>query len=664
MLYMATDPPEVFVQSWLPLYLLCAIRFSRRGSRLWLVLGAAAFALGSAGGDVPFVFNTVFIAALFLAGFALLQILRREGASALRLLSAGAFIFVSGFLLSGVYWSNMAEGLFLLVRDSSGAVAGLTGKGQSLSPLYLITLLIPDFFGGVTSIHSWGAAHAIECTLNDVNLSGGSAGFLVILLGFFATRLSRRGLWAIFLSLFALSLAVVLGVYTPAYGPLRLLVPLFRMPYPVRFRIIECFAFAGLLGLGADGLAAGRPRPRRGIIAALSAALLLALALGLLRSYPAGEGGRVLAGYRLLTEAGEWEWFIRGPLAYAAAVLILLSAAAIHLPPALLPRGLVLLSLAEIVFFAYPAFYRNVVLNRRVQDISGVRFANPRAHPVYRLLESWPSSPTEREEFRRACYRSSFDNLSWVDGGLSLLGFDTKPLLPQFESAVNAVAPGVPYELWPRDWGSRFWTNFSVRLALVSSEERGAAPMVFDLQEKADAIPRFYFQDRWARAGEDEERAAVLSTDLRERGWIAADEAEGLPEALFRPASSADGFARLQEENAIVSRSVSRPNRLLFRVKALRPSLLVLTDAWHPDWRAAVDGRPEKMRRVNCFQRGVFCAPGEHTVEMVFSPRSLRRGWIFTLAGVGAALALALPWGRLAARRLRPGRSVGDGTER
>ncbi len=63
-----------------------------------------------------------------------------------------------------------------------------------------------------------------------------------------------------------------------------------------------------------------------------------------------------------------------------------------------------------------------------------------------------------------------------------------------------------------------------------------------------------------------------------------------------------------------------------------QPALLVLTDAWHPGWRATVDGQPVDVLRVNLGLRGVALPPGPHQVAFEFIPPGLVTGSLASLA--------------------------------
>ena len=72
------------------------------------------------------------------------------------------------------------------------------------------------------------------------------------------------------------------------------------------------------------------------------------------------------------------------------------------------------------------------------------------------------------------------------------------------------------------------------------------------------------------------------------------------------------------------------------------PGVLVVLEAFHSGWRAAVDGRPTPIFRANALFRAVPLAAGRHRVEMVFRPSSATLGAVLSLVSLVAALALWL----------------------
>jgi hypothetical protein len=61
---------------------------------------------------------------------------------------------------------------------------------------------------------------------------------------------------------------------------------------------------------------------------------------------------------------------------------------------------------------------------------------------------------------------------------------------------------------------------------------------------------------------------------------------------------------------------------------------LVLTDPYHPGWRAFVDGEETPILRADYLFRAIALPPGSHEVRFAFAPPSLQRGAILSAAGL------------------------------
>jgi hypothetical protein len=653
MIYLSACPPEVFIQAWLPIFCLCLVEFFRQGRYGWIIIGAISFAIASPVGDVPVVSHVVFIVALFGTGLVLLAVFRRDWRRAIRVIGGGVLIFGIGALLAGVYWSNMIDGLRMIGMESGGIVEELSGPEQSLHPLYLITLFIPDFFGGVTSHHAWGAAFQIQLSLNDVNLLGGLVAVFLVVAGFFVTLgrarckqyefPSLRSLWWIFAGIFIFGILIVLGGYTPAHGIFRKIIPVLKLPYPVRFRSIECFAMAGLLGVSVNLIGRNPFGKRRWVVTGYLIGVLIFFGVALLWPY---HGHKILfsPGFKHLTHLNDWSWFIKGPILYTIIAGIFLAGITFFRRGRYILPMLVLAVAAELFLFSFSAFYHNKILNFRYQDIYATRYNGPSDHPVYREIASWnPEADSEVGWYRRLYYRSYYDNLVWLNGALSILGFDIKPIDSRFQSILEELTTGFPYEIRVRQWDSKFWSNMSVRYAL--SRQPIKLPTFRERKKVGDnytyelspAVPRLYFQDRWIGTDEKEQREALLNSDLRGDGYCD----RSVREILSLPAVNLDlsqtdrieHFQRHQGLNRIINMTTSNPNRMEVEVEVREPSMLVITDIWHPDWRVTLDGEESSLHRVNYLQRGVWCLPGRYRIVMEFTPTSIRRGLI--AGGVG-----------------------------
>jgi hypothetical protein len=88
------------------------------------------------------------------------------------------------------------------------------------------------------------------------------------------------------------------------------------------------------------------------------------------------------------------------------------------------------------------------------------------------------------------------------------------------------------------------------------------------------------------------------------------------------------------------------PNAVTIRASLDAPGILVLADTWYPGWQALVDGEPAALLQANHAFRAVQLEGGEHVVEMIYRPTSVRIGATTSLM----ALAL-LTFGMLATHR-------------
>jgi Bacterial membrane protein YfhO len=68
-----------------------------------------------------------------------------------------------------------------------------------------------------------------------------------------------------------------------------------------------------------------------------------------------------------------------------------------------------------------------------------------------------------------------------------------------------------------------------------------------------------------------------------------------------------------------VSITTYSPKHLTLSANSKAPSVLLLNDRWHENWKVTVDGKEEPLLRANFIMQGVALAPGQHTVEFRFA---------------------------------------------
>jgi hypothetical protein len=109
------------------------------------------------------------------------------------------------------------------------------------------------------------------------------------------------------------------------------------------------------------------------------------------------------------------------------------------------------------------------------------------------------------------------------------------------------------------------------------------------------------------------------------------------------------------------------PDRVSLTAHLTRPGLLVTSEVYHPDWRAAVDGQPSRILKTDGILRGILVPAGDHVIEMTFRPAGYALGLLLAqqvaqvavaLIGLEVVLRLLMVWLlpllRWAARLVRP----------
>lgn len=128
------------------------------------------------------------------------------------------------------------------------------------------------------------------------------------------------------------------------------------------------------------------------------------------------------------------------------------------------------------------------------------------------------------------------------------------------------------------------------------------------------ARPRVVFSSHVKVADLD---ATLLSGELRNPpsadGVVVDDETPPTRKSWPAPTGRASGSARVTSW---------QPGRIEINVEASAPGILVLHDTYYPGWVAEVDGRRQRVLRVEVLFRGVEVGPGRHTVVFKFEPLS------------------------------------------
>ena len=95
-----------------------------------------------------------------------------------------------------------------------------------------------------------------------------------------------------------------------------------------------------------------------------------------------------------------------------------------------------------------------------------------------------------------------------------------------------------------------------------------------------------------------------------------------------------------------VNESLERVSTATVNVQKISPTLLrldtgtsgnhflVISQIFYPGWQVTIDGQSADLLRTNVVQQGVVVPPGEHTIEIFFSPRTFNIGVVVSLTAL------------------------------
>jgi hypothetical protein len=230
-----------------------------------------------------------------------------------------------------------------------------------------------------------------------------------------------------------------------------------------------------------------------------------------------------------------------------------------------------------------------------LQDINGFNSLQPRRYTDYLF------GPQQTDV--------SYGNLT----GTSLFA-DYSPVL----SALN-----VKYLIMPRGTEPQGGLGTSFRLVW---EDRAVR-----VYENDRAYPRAYFVTTTFPALEDPDTLAIVTSP----GF------DGRRDALVEGATTLPPDTPLTAGETVAITSYA-PDRLQLRATASVPRLLVLSEMDFPGWHATIDGQEVPIHRTNFLYRGVIVPPGEHTVEFIYRPASVRNGMVISALALAVVAALLL----------------------
>ncbi|HXG60648.1 MAG TPA: hypothetical protein VNO22_04700 [Planctomycetota bacterium] len=383
-----------------------------------------------------------------------------------------------------------------------------------------------------------------------------------------AFHAGRRGRFAAAVALGTLAAATLF----PAWWALKTLIPGLEFLRPHRL-FLFAFAAATLAALGADRALAGGIDRRWG------------------RLVVAGAAGTALVGLVGLARGATWislsNSAYRALAVAAVASAAAFAAARLALRPAWKAAALLAAILADLLpgFLAYnPAF-------------EGLP---PEPPALARLPREERSIVTLESAYLRRGFRNY----------LALYG---RPTPEGFQSLVPRTYAELAEALGGRTGEASVEFDLDAPRALRLLGVRAALTPGGEVA--LDALPRAWLVGRVEARPDPADRLRRLADPSFDPGRVVLLEAP------------LEGFEEGEPEG-----SVERAGRLEFRVRCLRPAVLVVSENHHRGWVCRANGREVPIRRADHSLMAVALPEGEHVVKFSFEPAAV---------GAGAASALA-----------------------
>ena len=133
----------------------------------------------------------------------------------------------------------------------------------------------------------------------------------------------------------------------------------------------------------------------------------------------------------------------------------------------------------------------------------------------------------------------------------------------------------------------------------------------YALMEFTGALPRASLFSNWQVLTNDQTALQLISSrDFDPSRLVVVDV----------PVEAAPAGGNSATNSGTVQFSSYAPKHIVLKCEAAKPSILLLSDRYDPNWKVLVDGKVEKLLRCNYIMRGVQLPAGSHQVEFRFEP--------------------------------------------
>ena len=154
--------------------------------------------------------------------------------------------------------------------------------------------------------------------------------------------------------------------------------------------------------------------------------------------------------------------------------------------------------------------------------------------------------------------------------------------------------------------------------------------------ERPDALPRAYIVHRAIF-----EKDATKSLELVKRFGPSISEGVVITHAPLAPIMALMNSLPVKDDSSVKITS-STANEVTLNADMKTAGFVVLSDAYHPDWEATLDGKKWKVFQTNYLVRSVFVPQGQHEIKYVFAPASFKLGLAVSIFSILTVLILLI----------------------
>lgn len=156
-----------------------------------------------------------------------------------------------------------------------------------------------------------------------------------------------------------------------------------------------------------------------------------------------------------------------------------------------------------------------------------------------------------------------------------------------------------------------------------------AAFGVVEVYENLQALPRAWFVSRSMRMPESDILRAIKAGRLPDGSPF-----DPARVALLETETTAGLPVLSQDHTAQVTIQRYEPQRIELATRNSADGFLVLSENYYAGWIARIDGTETPVYRTDYSLRGIVVPAGNHQIEFLYRPQSLRQGFLAALTGL------------------------------